>query len=766
MTEIKGTVVKKFFANDTWASFLVESKSKTYHCSGPAFNLRRGMAVEIEAEESVHPKYGLQYKVVSFKEKIADGTKGVKAYLASGIIKGIGPATADKIVNHFKSDTIHIIEEHPERLAEIPSITIRKARDIAKGYEDYKQYEKIYQITNGAITLNEVEKILRQYKSSALKVLRENPYRLCEDIDGIGFLKADRIAKACGVKEDSELRVKAALKFALEQVGETQGHCYLTDEDLQLETIKILNRVPEELARIRGLEKKLYASIEKWDDVKRAIFEKYVMSKDQISQLEEWKAKTDHFINLMANAILTAVKNEELILDEINNTTYVSSAKLYGAECNVAYVAKKMLKTRPLCQKTSQADIGNFIQKYESDTGFILAPEQKEAVIVSLTSRISVITGGPGRGKTTIIKVIIAYWKHKIGKETMLLAPTGRASQRIRESIGDSDADVATIHKMIGNIFMLPLKEATGKTLILCDESSMIDILLASRLMTYSQDSTLIFVGDVDQLPAVGPGNFFKDLIMSGSVPTTKLITCYRNAGLIAENSDKINAKNAKIETGDNFEMIYSDRESIPKAICDRYMALIQNGIQPKDISVLTLQRVRGCASVSVLNELIREAYNPLQSANDEIGKYRLNDRVMQMHNNYKLEYTTKDGVEEIGVFNGDVGTITKIDRFEERVWITFDDGRVAAYSALEMMDTTLAYATTVHKAQGSECENVIFTVAMDQYTLLYKNIIYTAVSRATQKCIGIVEKKAFYMAVRQDDKSQRNTRLCQFLSI
>lgn len=765
MKHIRGKISHCYCVKDDWAAFLVSDESdsaKTYKCTGKAHGVAEGMTVDIQAEKTDHPTYGLQYNIHTFKSTIPEGVDGIRAFLASGVIKGIGPETAKKIVNVFGKDTLKVIQANPEALLVIPRITQKKVDAIIAGYQLFHDYDRIFELADGAITLHEVEKIIDRYGGRAVDVLKENPYRICQDIDGFGFLKADKIAKACGVEEFAQCRIQAGIDYTLNQIGASQGHCYVTIDEMQEEAIKLLNRIPMDLAKLRGFEKNCFLAFYDWGQEKEKFYKKYKLEDPDIARMESWHEKSMKVVDCLADTLLALPEDGSVVMDE----QYIASRKLHEAEMEIAQIACEMMGRPPVCDDRDA--VMRFIEHYEKQSGFTASDEQKESVTFSATHRFSIITGGPGRGKTTNIRTIIAFWQSYVGNDIILLAPTGRAAQRIRESIGDMNLEATTIHKMTGYGTGMPMCFPTDKTLIICDESSMVDVLVGQGLMRYSRKATLILVGDANQLPPVGPGNMFKDFIWSGLIPVTKLTASFRNTGLIATNADLINDGITKLEQGPDFELYDMQREDILSRMVSDYIGLLRKDIPIQDVCVVSLQNVRGATSVMVLNEAIRNAYNPqgakaLKSTKPGGTEFRLGDRVMQIKNNYKMEYE-QNGVQGLGVYNGDVGIITDIEPDDEQVQVTFDDGRVAAYSRCDTEELVLAYAVTAHKVQGSQYKYILFCMCMDQFTLLTRSVLYTIVTRASVKVTGYVERKALNMAIRQVGNNARNTRLSEFL--
>ena len=759
--KIRGKVTKIFYKNDGWAAFrLTDASGKVHSCAGTVCDIKEGLELEIEGVEE-ESKYGRQIKVEASRMILPKGKEGIRSFLASGLIKGIGPRLADKLVDAFGDKLFEIIKDSPEKLSEIPGISVKKAASIIDGALSYSHFADIYDLTGGEITQYEAGKILKQYGSKAIDVLKTDPYRLTEDIDGFGFLKTDKIAKAVGISPKSVSRATAAINYVLSQLSEKQGDCYLPVELLQQETLTILLPIPKELDGVRGLKN---AALSSSDDPAELI-KKYKLNDDQSALLCRWISDRTDYINALADALIACQEKDQIHID----AETVASTKLYRSEQIIAEDIKHMLGNAPLCTDIEAAKA--CLEEFEKEQGYAFTREQRMGVITGVCNRLSILTGGPGCGKTSTIKAIVATWQKLIGGQIVLMAPTGRAAARIKETLPDKSIISATIHKMTGmGGKMPPLATPDKKTLIICDESSMISVELARFVTGFSRESSLVLVGDKDQLPPIGAGNFFKDLILSKKVHTTTLTMGFRNVGNVALNAQRVNHGDNHIQAGEDFAVSYMNREDIADRVVEDYCREIQEGTDPKDMCLLTLQRTRGTSCVYTLNKKIQNAYNPLSPSSPQLDgcELRVGDRVMQIRNDYNQEYTITDEAGSHsgkGVFNGDTGRVENISAEDGTLTVLFDDGRFSEYEGLSLSNLVLAYAMTVHKAQGSEYKKIFFAgICMDAYLMLSRAVVYTGLTRCSKKAYIYCEKKAFAMAVRRESDSVRRTRLVEFL--
>lgn len=767
----KGLIKKVTHDKGNWARIIVELESgEEIVAIGKIIAPKDGYNIVMDAKEEVHPEWGKQLHVKNATMTPSKSKDGIIAYLTSGFIKGIGPVLANKIYDKFGDDTLKVIENEPEKLLEIDGISKGKMTSIVESHTQDNIYEDLYNLAKGKITTNQANKIINKYGENTINVIKENPYKLIYDIDGFGFKIVDQIALACGVPEISKQRIGAAIVFVLKTLSESEGHCFATDEPLMQEVINLINPIDPLCAGIRTYKKfikELYTYFNTWEENGEEFLEKksWKFTEEKKEEIRKWVEYSIQIVDVFADSIIDEVEADHLVLDEdeINGITRIYWKKLYDAECTTAEIVAKLV-TQKAIKKFNVDDINNEIENIEVIEDVTLGDEQREAVRMGLKNRFSIITGGPGRGKTTIIKSILDIWNND--EKVILCAPTGKASQRMKESTG---REASTIHRAILSKKINSDEDEIDEynnpkdCLIIVDESSMLDISLASRLLRWATkyDNNIILVGDADQLSSVGPGNFFKDLIASKCVPTTFLRTCYRNSGSIAINAERINNglgfKN--LIRDEHFKFIESDKDVIQKVILDEYDKLRKDYAE-KDIVVLSPSHTSS-SGVDILNNLIREKYNPYDSKNPKLEEtnFRLGDRIMQTKNNARKS-VVKDGVYSEGVFNGDCGKITDIDLVNNQFEVTFDDDRIAKFDRSEMETFKFCYAMTIHKSQGSEYKAVIVINSTQHFIQLKRNLLYTAETRAKDKIILIGQAKAVGMAIRNTDYEERNSRL------
>lgn len=787
--QVKVRVIKIFASKeDGWCSFRAEDDNgKQYRFAGTVGTAPEVNALyEIEAEEQ-KSKFGIQYKIIRAELGLPETIAGIFEYLASGHIKGIGKVTAKKLVDRFGNETLNIIHNSPDKLLEIRGISQKKLDQIIISSEENRSIEDIYRITYGAVTKLQAKKLYDTYGKDTVKKLREDPYKTLCQLDGIGFLKADKVALGCGVGLYSEIRAANAVLYVLNDVITASGDSYVPISQMEQETTLLLAKLPAYLEKIRGAKNKVLNAADNYDSERKHLIQELRLEESQVTELDQWIEDRKNSITAIANAIETLIASEDVVYDP--DREIIASKKIYDTEVSISRMVNGLLRAETM--DTYDPEHANDYINTMLEAGNVYNEEQKAAFMRALMYRISIVTGGPGCGKTTAIALIAGYWD-SLGKEVYLMAPTGRAAQRIKESIQQqlpgNRFNISTIDYLLANSEAKSnLEEMDSEdVLVICDESSMIDIRLAYKFLSLAKDYRVVLVGDADQLPPVGAGNFFRDLIGTRYIPTTWLTKNYRSTGLIIDNARKINHGDSKLKTGKDFSMIGLDREEIPARIVTEYMeTLKREQVSIRDLCVLTLQRKRGVACLSTLNRMIQEAYNPAREGVPEYKMqdyiFRVGDRVIHLKNNYSMVRTQRDGTAIFGVFNGDLGIIEKFNpeyltdqdgenanESDDEPWVLmvrFDDGSSAVYKETDLLQLELAYAMTTHKAQGSEFKYVIGTFAMDQYTMLSRAIVYTSVTRAKLKYTAVCEKKAFAMAIRNVGSSKRNTFLPELMT-
>lgn len=741
---------------------------------------KAGNAYIITADREESARYGEQYRIRSMEAALPDTEAGIYEYLSAGNIKGIGKATAKKIVDAFGASALRVIHEEPERLLEIPGISRKKLAKITENAEENRMLEDIYRAAFGAVTALQAKKLFETYGKKAVEKLREDPYKALCQLDGVGFLKADKVALSCGIGEFSPLRAENAVMYVLDEVVTANGNSYAGTEAMELAALRLLDRMPQ-FIEDRQAGRKLISAAESWEEGREKLAKGMKLSDEQLAELDEWHGKREKCLSAIADAVYALVDRGEAIYDAERDR--IASKKIHDTEQWIADAVRGMLAAEN--QDAGTAGAEGYMDAMEA-AGSPFNGDQKAAFLRALTNRLSIITGGPGCGKTTVIALIAGYWA-SLGRPVYLMAPTGRASQRIRESMAEQlpgcRFHISTVHYLLANRqesdALEEMAEKGLEPIIVCDETSMADIYLAKRLLKMAGKFRTVLVGDADQLPPVGEGNFFRDLIASGKVPATWLTKNYRSTGRIIENSQKIRDGRTDLATGPDFAVIALDRDAIPERIAQEYARILRSGdATVRDICVLTPQRKRGAACVNALNSLLQERTNPPSPDRPEYPAQpftlRLGDRVIHTKNNYSMERTAKDGTKSFGIFNGDLGIIESINPAAigesedgDDSWVLtvrFDDGSTARYGETDLLQLSLAYAMTVHKAQGSEFRYVIGTFTADQFLLLGRAIAYTSVTRAKKRYCAVCERRALNAAIRNVGNSKRDTFLKEML--
>lgn len=743
MERFKGYVNKIVYRNEDNGYTVFElslDEDDDLTCVGAVPYITEGEFVEVTGEYSEHAVYGQQLRIETCEDIPPEDEKSVERYLASGAVKGIGAALASRIVRRFKADTLRIIEEEPERLAEIKGISRRMAAEISDNVTAKRDMRNAMMfLQDYGISMALAVKIYNQYGASVYTILRENPYRLADDITGVGFKIADEIARKAGIAADSDFRIKSGIMYTLLQAA-GNGHIYLPYEEL-VEQLAVL------------LDARL-------DDVDRQLVELSIDKKVVVKELKE---------------------NSDENTQQDTPQRIVYGASYYYMEMAVAYA----LKALDVRAEVDEKGVLDRIHRIEKSEKIELDDMQRNAVMRAVSSGLLVITGGPGTGKTTTINTIIRYFEGE-GKEIRLAAPTGRAAKRMAEATG---CEAQTIHRMLelsgapdeGRTtasFMRNEENPIDADVIIIDEMSMVDIFLMNSLLkAVTAGTRLILVGDVNQLPSVGPGNVLRDIIDSEKFTVVKLTKIFRQA---KESDIIVNAH--KINDGERFrigptskDFIFIKREEANNVI-GAMITLVSQKL-PKyvdarifDIQVLTPTR-KGLLGVEKLNSVLQEYLNPKDSSKQEKESagalFREGDKVMQIKNNYQLEWETrgKNGIPTdhgMGVFNGDMGVIDNINFYTEKVTVRFEDDRYVEYPFKQLDELELAYAVTVHKAQGSEYPAVVIPLLSGPRMLMNRNILYTAVTRA-RKCVCIVgTEEVFYDMVDNTNEQKRYSTLAQ----
>jgi exodeoxyribonuclease V alpha subunit len=730
LEKITGYIDHIIFRNEDngYTVFQLNNEEGELTCVGKFSYIGEGEFLELEGEYTMHPSYGMQLQVTNHRIKEPEDRESIERYLGSGAVKGIGPALAGKIVAKFGEDTFRIMEEEPERLAEIKGISERKAREICVQVEEKKDLRQamIY-LQKYGISIHLAVKIYQKYGLGTYSVLEENPYKLADDIEGVGFRTADEIASRIGIHTDSDFRIQSGIFYTLLQ-SVREGHVYLEE-----------NVLSERAAQLLEVELK---------DI-----EKYLMD---------------------------LAMTKKVVLKQDGEKVRVYPAQYYYMEMNTA----RMLKELNINYDEPDDLIRRRIDKLEEETESTLDEQQKRAVAEAVKHGIFILTGGPGTGKTTTINAMIRYFLSE-GMDIRLAAPTGRAAKRMTETTG---YEAQTIHRLL-EVSGSPEESSKGgfgrnqdnpleTDVVIIDEMSMVDLALMHALLSSVVPGTrVIFVGDRNQLPSVGPGKVLQDLIESHAFPVMMLTRIFRQAqeSDIVVNAHRINAgEEVRLDnkSRDFFFLKRQDADVIISVILTLIQKKLPRYVKAKmtDIQVLAPMK-KGLLGVERLNRILQQYLNPpsVKKQEKEYGErlFRVGDKVMQTKNNYQLEWeiATKYGLvvdKGVGVFNGDIGIVTAIHTYDETVEVEFDEKRKVKYPFKMLDELELAYAITIHKSQGSEYPAVVIPLLAGPRQLYCRNLLYTAVTRA-KKCVTLVGNETVFREMIQNvDEQKRNTSLAE----
>ncbi len=690
--------------------------------------LTEGEYISAEGSWTSHPTYGKQFSVTSYQKELPATSDSILAYLSSGVIKGIGPVTARRIVDKYGSETLKVIEEHPEWLSEIKGITSKRISEISESFKNQYGMRQVMLYFQGMLSPAMCLKIYKQWGNASVDVLRTNPYVLCDQVDGIGFEKADSMAQKLGFTLDNEERIYAGIKYELGLELNRAGNCCLP-----------LDMLTQKASALLGTDKR---TVEEACGV------------------------------LSQNGEVIAVKDGEgrimIYLEPVYRTEKFCAEKLLLLDSSVINI--------PIDDPDAE------ISRVEKETGIEFAPLQRVAVKSSVTRGVVIVTGGPGTGKTTVIRAIIALFK-KIGTPFCLAAPTGRAAKRMSAATGYK---AKTIHRLLecdfaggedGQSFRRDEDNYLDEEVIIIDEASMVDVFLFGALLrAIRPGSRLIIIGDADQLSPVGAGEVFNDMLKSGVFMSVRLSDIFRQAqgSSIVTNAHLINEGRMPdcSNKGDFFFLKRENAADVRELLVSLCTSRLPNAYKYdplKDIQIICPTR-KGDAGTVALNALLQSKLNPPSTAKSEREVrdvvFREGDKVMVVKNNYDIEWTDEDGTTGNGVFNGDIGFITKIDRAEESFSVSFDDGRNAVFDYSGFDDLEHAYAITVHKSQGSEYNAVIIPLYGCPAGLLSRNMLYTALTRAGKLAVLVGKVEILCEMVANNRRSIRFTGLAGMLEL
>ncbi len=678
--------------------------------------LAAGEQAVFEGGWAEHPQYGRQWKATACEIKKPTTLLGIERFLGSGLIKGVGPATAKLIIGEFGLKTLDIMSENPNRLREVPGIGKKRALQIAASFnEQYAARQTMVFLQSYGVPPALAMKISRVYGERAQEVLRQNPYRLIDDVDGVGFQTADRIAITMGIAQDSGFRLRYGLKYVLQDAAMSAGHTYLPREMLLKSAAEMLK------SRMETLDAHL-------------------------------------------NALLLL---RELVSSQVNGQEGIFLKNVYYAEAETAVRLMALQNTAPADEDNA---VQTRIRKFEEKNGIRFSPLQRKAVSMAVQSGTLVITGGPGTGKTTIINCILSL----LNGETLLAAPTGRAAKRMSEATGQ---EAKTLHRLLEfsgdeERFERNQDNPLDCECVIVDEMSMVDVFLMRSLLRALKDGTrLILVGDADQIPSVGAGNVLRDILSSGALPSARLTDIFRQSeeSLIVLNAHRINRGEAPILNRRDSDFFFDrrwDAEEAAQAVVALCRTRLPKFLKTEDgrqIQVLAPAK-KGPCGVIRLNQLLQNALNPPSLRKKEIiyggNTFREGDKVMHVKNNYKLTWQTDDGGEGKGVFNGDMGVIAAIDREDQTVTVRYDDERTVEYEYAQLEELELAYCLSVHKSQGSEFPAVVLPVVGGPKMLLTRNLFYTALTRARRLVVLVGREDVIGQMVENDHIATRYTAL------
>lgn len=723
--KLTGEVIKVRYVNEEngYSVFDLNTSDGEIKIVGIFDSVNIGESLEVEGEFTYDNKYGEQLNVSSYQKKLPSSTVEIEKYLASGIISTIGPKNASYIVKQFGKKSLDIVFDETDKLLEVRGIGKKSIEKIKKSVEELKFSKNIlFHLTGLGISLSLSKKIYNIFRENTLEVINENPYKLIKNVKGIGFLKADEIALKNNLDKNSPYRIESAILYVLTQKAINFGHVYYPKEKLTNEVSKLI-----------GVETELIEPV---------------------------------YMNLLLSS--------EVVIDNSFEESNIYLDYLYVSE---SYIASKLAKMALNDDFKILFDIEKEIKEAIKSLSIKLSKIQIDAIKSCFEENISIITGGPGTGKTTIINTISKIYLDN-GYNIFLCAPTGRAAKRIEETTG---IEAKTIHRMLGYIpssyddighFEYNEDNPLDTDVIIIDEMSMVDVVLFEKLLRGMKDNTrLVIVGDVDQLPSVGAGNVLRDLINSKKIKYTKLVDIFRQSesSNIIVNAHKINNGQEPIlnEKNSDFFFLKTETPAITRnVVVDLISKRLPNAYGydfSKDIQILTQSR-KGICGVFELNRLLQDILNPKTETTDEllVGNklFRVNDKVMQTKNNYNLSFFDSDGEENFGVYNGDMGHIIFIDKSSKKLTVEMDDNRVIDYTLEDLDNLELAYAITIHKSQGSEFKSVIIPM-FDGYRLLQtRNLLYTAITRAKENIILVGDKNVMNNMIRNNTINSRYSNL------
>jgi len=727
MDSLTGTSAGTLFRNEDngYSVISLRTGEGLVTVTGTMPALMDGELLELEGVWTEHPQYGRQFKMSSLRIQKPQTLSAIEKYLGSGLIRGVGPSTARLIVETFGKDTLEIMSTQPERLTEVPKIGKIRMKQISRSFLEQQASRSTYIfLQQYGVSPALSAKIYKAYREGAEAIIRDNPYRLIDDIQGVGFLTADRIALSLGITQDSPFRLQAGIKYALQDASVSGGHTCLTEDELIEKSAELLKAPGAEIKRL----------------------------------LDELTLKRQLWVDLVAG------------------TRWVSLPSLRKAEIDIA---RRLLSLCGVSQQFMPHHIQGRISQFEHERGIRFSKAQREAVSQAAAHGLAVITGGPGTGKTTLINCLI----HVLGSQSKILlaAPTGRAAKRMSEASG---MEASTVHRLLQyggeeGVFQVNRENPLNCECVIVDEVSMMDVFLMRSLLDALQPGTrLVLVGDADQLPSVGPGNVLRDVLKSGMVPSIRLSEIFRQEqdSMIVLNAHRINQGQEPVLNSPGSDFFFEhkpDASQAAQSIVSLCLSRLPQYLGLKDsmrhIQVLSPTR-KGVCGVQMLNARLQAAFNPPapHKAELQFGEttLRQGDKVMHIKNNYQLEWELRDGSTGQGVFNGDIGFITGIEAEDRLVYVLYDDEKTVEYEYGELEELDLAYCLSIHKSQGSEFPVVILPMVGGPKMLLTRNLLYTGVTRARQLVVLVGRQEVLSMMVSNNLERRRYSLLQHWLTI
>ncbi|MEE9615718.1 MAG: ATP-dependent RecD-like DNA helicase [Anaerolineae bacterium] len=726
--QLRGTVERvTYYSEETGYSVIrlnVPGQSGLTTVVGNLPEVNPGESLRLEGQWTTHPQYGRQFKAERCEQVLPATAEGIKRYLGSGLVKGVGPVSAARIVQRFGTDTLRVLDEEPRRLREALGVGPKRAAAIAEAWEEQKHIREVMLfLQSHGVTTGLAVKIYKTYGDDALRVVQENPYRLARDIWGVGFKTADKIARDLGLPPDAPSRIQAGVAHALSQLAD-EGHVYAPEPDLVSEATKLLE-VPPELAR---------EAIEELDA-------------DEVVRRETLVYPTS---DARRDAVTAPLREEQAV--------YL--APFYYGEVGVTRRLQTLIES-PATRLAPfrSVDWDALLAQVTRDSAVALSPQQREAVRAALTHKVTVLTGGPGTGKTVSVRTVIAALE-ALSRRYALCAPTGRAAKRLAEA---TERSAKTVHRLLEYSPLEGFRRNEENPLevdcLIVDEASMLDLLLTNHLLkAVDQAAHVLLVGDVDQLPSVGAGDVLRDVIGSGRAAVVRLTTIFRqaaNSGIVV-NAHRINR--GQMPVLNRFDDFYFFSKEDPQEAADMLVDIVQHRIPRKfgldsvdDVQVLA-PMYRGACGVTNLNTSLQEALNPASShkAERRLGGrvFRVGDKVMQVRNNYNRD-----------VYNGDIGRVTGIDPVGQTLVVTID-GRPVLYDWGEADELVHAFAVSVHKSQGAEYTAVVMPMLTQHYLMLQRNLLYTGITRAKRLVVLVGTRRAIGIAVHNDKVRERHSGL------